>query len=349
MGAMLGLSVAGAWAASRVGAAYSGLVRQRLIDRAVELDLDAVEESKTRSVIAAAPVLEAATGAASAPVQAHPPDKVVEVLTELRSGDSHRVLAALQHIDRPGPILAAQLLSLLAWDEVSDAARRALQDSASPVAGLLIDHLTNSEEIEFGVRRRVPRILAHCDSHLAVHGLLAGLADPRFEVRFQCSRALDALVQRRPGLAVPAGTVYAAVQQELQVAQPIRDSRRLLDSRDGADPDAFLDEILRERADQTLEHIFSLFASVLPREAVKIAFRSLHTDDPALRALALEYLDSVLPAVVRDGLWALIDTKPPARAPASSQDPLGDLLRAHESLLVKMTTPSPVTPGGSRS
>ena len=257
-------------------------------------------------------------------------------MTELRSGDSRRVIAVLKHIDRLNPVLAAQLLSLLAWDEVSDAVRQVLQSASSSITGLLIDHLTNREEVEFGIRRRIPRILAQCDSQLAVHGLLAGLADLRFEVRFQCSRGLDSLVQRRPDLKVPADIVYAAVERELHVARPIRDSRRLLDSRDSSDPNAFLDEILRERTDQTLEHMFSLFASVLPREPVKIAFRSLHTDDAALRGLALEYLDGVLPDRVREGLWALIETKPPAHAPDASQDLLAELFRVHESLLFKM-------------
>ena len=55
---------------------------------------------------------------------------------------------------------------------------------------------------------------------------------------------------------------------ELKVARPIRESRRLLDARDGSDANTFLDEILRERANETLEHIFSLFASVLPREPI---------------------------------------------------------------------------------
>jgi hypothetical protein len=336
LGTMLGLSVAAAWAAGRVGAAYSGLVKERLIDRAVELELDEVEDLETRSAVVAAPVVRDASTPALAPVQLRQPDKVLDALAELRSGDRRRVLAALQEIDPVRPVLAAQLISLLAWDEVGETVRRTLQKSPSSIAGLLIDHLTNREEVEFGIRRRIPRILAHCDSQLAVYGLLAGLADPRFEVRFQCSRALDAVVQRRPDLEAPSGLVYAAVQRELQVARPIRDSRRLLDARDGADPDAFLDEILRERADQTLEHIFSLFASILPREAIKVAFRSLHTDDSALRALAMEYLDSVLPATVRDGLWALMETKPPAHAAVSVQDRLEELLRAHESLVVRM-------------
>jgi hypothetical protein len=336
LGAMLGFAITGAWAASRLDAAYSGLVKQRLIDRAVELDFGEIHDSTTRSAIAAAPVAGAVATATSSPAQARAPDKVVQALTELRSGDSGRVLAAIQDIDRLSPVFAAQLLSLLAWDEVSNAARNALQGAPFSITGLLIDHLTNREEVEFGIRRRIPRILALCDSQLAVHGLLAGLTDLRFEVRFQCSRALDSLIQRRPDLKVPAEVVYAAVERELQVARPIRDSRRLLDARDGSDPNAFLDEVLRERANQTLEHIFSLFASVLPREAAKIAFRSLHTDDAALRGLAIEYLDSVLPDQVRDGLWTLIETTPSAHLPHTTQDPLGELLRAHESLVVEI-------------
>jgi hypothetical protein len=260
---------------------------------------------------------------------------------ELRSGDSRRVSAALEGIERVNTVLAAQLLSLLAWDEVSDPVRRALQRAAPSITGLLIDHLTNPEEVLFGIRRRIPRILARCDSQLAVYGLVEGLRDLRFEVRFQCSRALDSLVQRTPGMEVPTHLVYAAVERELHVARPIRDSRRLLDARDSSDPSAFLDDILRERADQTLEHIFSLFASVLPREAVKIAFRALHADDPALRGLAMEYLDGVLPDKVREGLWALIETKPPEHPLDTSQDPLGELLRAHESLVVRINHGKP--------
>ena len=337
LGAMLGLAAVGVWASLRLDPAYSELLQQRLIDRAVELDLDGIQDSTTRSAITRAPVAASTPPAPEpAPIPAPLPDETFDVIRELRSGDSRRVLAALKDIDRLRPIVAAQLVSLLAWDEVSEAVREALQQDPRPITGLLIDHLTNQEGVEFGVRRRIPRILEQCDSQLAVQGLLAGLSDMRFEVRFQCSRSLDSLIQRRLNLTVPAEVVFAAVERELQVARPIRESRRLLDRRDKADPNAFLDEILRERADQTLEHIFSLFASVLPREAVKIAFRALHTDDKTLRGVAIEYLDSVLPAQVQVGLWAMIEAKPLVQVPEAHRDPLGELLRSHESLLLAL-------------
>ncbi len=337
-GAMLALAAAGVWAALRLDAAYARLVQQRLIDRAVELDLDDIRDSTTRSAVSPVPADTRAPKPSGARLTvARLPDTTLDTLAELRSGDAARVLAALKKDSgRLKPVIGAQLVSLLGWDEVSDAVRQVLLQDPCPMAGLLVDHLVNQDEVLFGIRRRIPRILAHCDSQLAIQGLLAGLSDIRFEVRFQCSRALDSLAQRKPDLNVLPGPVFAAVERELQVGRPIRESRRLLDRRDGSDPTTFLDEILRERADQTLEHIFSLFAAVLPRDPVKIAFRALHTEDKALRGLAIEYLDSVLPPQVRDGLWAMIETKPPMQAPDAGHDPLGDLLAAHESLLLKV-------------
>jgi hypothetical protein len=166
--------------------------------------------------------------------------------------------------------------------------------------------------------------------------LLAGLEDNRFEVRFQCSRALDSLVLRRPELKVPSEVIFAAVERELKVAHPIWNSRRLLDKREETDKNAFLDEVLRERADQSLEHIFSLFATVLPREPIKIAFRVLHTDNKTLRGLAAEYLDSILPENIRERLWMMVE---PALAQKriegeSGQEALDKLLRSHESLML---------------
>jgi len=210
-----------------------------------------------------------------------------------------------------------------------------LERNPNPITGLLIDHLAN-QDVPFGIRRRIPKILARCDSQLAVYGLLAGLEDNRFEVRFQCSRALDSLVLQRPDLKVPSESIFAAVERELNVAQPIWNSRRLLDKREETDRNAFLDEVLRERADQSLEHIFSLFATVLPRDPVKIAFRVLHTDNKTLRGLAAEYLDSILPQNIRERLWTMIE---PALAEKraegeSGQEALDKLLRSHESLML---------------
>ncbi len=341
LGIALALAVFGIWISRRLDAAYSGLIQQRLMDRAVELDLADLQDSTSRSVLVRIPGARPASQGATAPpnlstAPARVVDLTLDAIRELRSGDSRRIIAATKAITRLTPVIAAQLVRLLAWDDVSDAVHAVLKRNPDPITGLLVDHLTNQDEVQFGIRRRIPRILAYCNSQLAVYGLLAGLADSRFEVRFQCSRALDALLLRRPDLKVPSDSVFAAVERELQVAHPIWNSRRLIDKRQSGDPNAFLDDILRERADQSLEHVFSLFATVLPREPVKIAFRVLHAEDRTLRGLAAEYLDSILPENLREKLWAMVEPGLAKKSETreSGQEALSKLLHSHESLMV---------------
>ncbi|HTY61707.1 MAG TPA: MFS transporter [Acidobacteriota bacterium] len=336
LGVVLALAASAIWISLHMDKAYARLVQQRLVDRAVEFDLGEIQDFTTRSVLLPSRAAMLPRPIAPSDLSIASPratDATLDLIRELRSGDSKRVIAATKGIEKLTPVAATQLLRLLAWDEVRDAVREVLERHPQPFTGLLVDHLTNPDT-PFGVRRRIPRILAHTDSQLAVHGLLAGLDDARFEVRFQSSRALDLLLLRRPNLKVPADAVFAAAERELRVARPLWNSRRSLEKRTEKDVNAFLDEILRERADQSLEHVFSLFATVLPREPIKIAFRALHTDDKTLRGLAAEYLDSVLPQTIRERLWVMVESG--ASKKKSSQDSgqiaMDALLNSSESL-----------------
>jgi hypothetical protein len=82
--------------------------------------------------------------------------------------------------------------------------------------------------------------------------------------------------------------------------------------------------------------VFTLLALVLPSEALRIAFRGLHTDDQGLRGTALEYLESVLPPEIRDRLWwVLADGRPPAYARPQGET-LTNLLRSHQSIRLNL-------------
>ena len=56
---------------------------------------------------------------------------------------------------------------------------------------------------------------------------------------------------------------------------------------------------------KNIEHIFSLLATILPREPLQAAFRGIQSTDPELRALTLDYFEGVLPPPVLARLWAL--------------------------------------------
>ncbi len=71
----------------------------------------------------------------------------------------------------------------------------------------------------------------------------------------------------------------------------------------------------------------------LPREPLKIAFRGLYTDDVNLRGTALEYLESILPGSIREGLWPFLeDDRGEKSASGSREQILADLMRSNQSI-----------------
>lgn len=264
-------------------------------------------------------------------------DGLIETLQHLRSGNRERVLDALAGAARFDTIHVVQVVRLLAWDDVTTAARMALERTADRHVGLLIDFLVDGAT-DFAIRRRIPRILITVPSQRAFDGLLAGLADTRFEVRYQCSRAMDRVLIAEPTLRVDADRIFAIVERELSVARPVWNGHRLLDHLESADALMFLDEHLRDRANRSLEHVFSLLVTVLPREPLKVAFRAIHSEEAMLRGLAFEYLHGVLPPAVRSRLWELVGPGEASRLPVGTPEEARDaLLRSQDTLLSELT------------
>jgi hypothetical protein len=113
-------------------------------------------------------------------------------------------------------------------------------------------------------------------------------------------------------------------------------SHRLLDAM-GDDKASFVDEFIKDRAGQSLAHVFVLLSLVLPATPLQIAYRGLHTSDPALRGTALEYLEGVLPPDIRDRLWPFLGTGAPvAPATRGREEILADLLRSNESIVLNL-------------
>ena len=188
------------------------------------------------------------------------------------------------------------------------------------------------------MRRRLARVFSVCVSQRAVDGLVLGLDDLRFEVRYHCGRSLAAIVDKNPLVHIDRDHIFAVVLREAAVGRPVWESRRLLDEADARESASFLDAYVRDRAGQSQAHVFTLLALVLPREPLQIAFRSLHTDDQNLRGTALEYLEGVLPATIRERLWPFLeDRRPPAARQSRPRDEiLEDLLRSNASIVLKL-------------
>jgi hypothetical protein len=98
-----------------------------------------------------------------------------------------------------------------------------------------------------------------------------------------------------------------------------------------------LGDALRERSSRSLEHVFVLLSLVLPRQPLQIAFQGLHTEDPQLRGTALEYLETALPAPVREKLWPFIGDRPTRDRPSRPREQVvADLIAARSSIVLSL-------------
>ncbi|ODS59611.1 MAG: hypothetical protein ABS36_01410 [Acidobacteria bacterium SCN 69-37] len=317
LGVVLGMAAVALWASRRLNTFYARQVERRLVDHAEHTFDDAdVTGWATRPLVP--PISGHAPEATPRP--ADPPilDASTRLFLTLRSGNRAEVIRALA---AGGPFEAAHvahIITLLAWDDVRDDAQAALIKAGPTHTGLLVDHLL-APDVAFAVRRRLPPVLAHLPSPRALDGLLAGLDDARFEVRYRCSRAIDAIVADRPDLPIDRARVFAAIARELAVPLSVATSYTVIDGddpADSADRHGFVGP--------NVDYVFSLLAAVLPREPLKAAHRAVSSDDRLLRGLALDYLDGVLPDDLRGPFRAILDIDAaharPAQAVTASDD-----------------------------
>jgi AAA family ATP:ADP antiporter len=333
--------------ASRLNRGYVQTLERNLRGRAVELDLSTVQDLTTRTtMLKTLPGLREGTGrrlkAAGAPETFPPPapasrtDSAIQDIHSLRSRDGDRVFGVLRRDAELTSPLILHVIPLMAWDLVAADAIRALQKVAPKHVGALSDALLDPYE-DFAVRRRVPRVMAVCGTQRAADSLVLGLADTRFEVRFQCGRALAAITAKHPQVRVDPAAVFEVVEKEVAVGRPVWEGRRLLDRLDDSETDRFVDEFIRSRANQSLAHVFTMLSLALPREPLQIALRGLHAGDAHLRGTALEYLESILPAAIRGSLWPFLeDHRPPARTVRPREDILADLVRSNQSIMLNL-------------
>ena len=335
--------------ARRLSTGYIQTLERSLLDRAVELDLGDVEDITTRTAMIRTlrtpftagltrdrtMVPTSATGALTMEHAVPVGDPEVMEIMALKSRNRDRVLDVLRDEEGLPPTLIPHVIPLLAWDPVAEDAVRALRKVAEERVGELIDALLDPNQ-PFAVRRRLARVFSICVSQRAVDGLLLGLEDLRFEVRFQCGRSLASIVEKNPRVRVDRERVFDVVRKEVAVGRPVWQSHRLLDN---IDPEqrSFVDEFLKDRAGQSLAHVFTLLSLVLPTAPLQIAYRGLHTDDPKLRGTALEYLEGVLPQDLSQRLWPFLGREQQAPRDVRARDEiLNDLLRSNESIMLNL-------------
>jgi len=332
----------------RLGRGYVSTLEKSLLNQAANLDMIDVEERTTRATMLRTLgnlELSSVRNLSPGDVERRQPAKdaaemgeVTKQFSDLQSQSSDVVRAALSRPEALDPLLVGVGIRLLARDDVSEDAVKALRKCVEATVGQLTDALLNAEE-DFAIRRRVPRVLAYSVSARAVEGLTRGLYDSRFEVRFSCGRGLSKICALDPTLPMPAESIYAATMEELKVASRLLDMPRVIDRyEDHGEP--ISGGTSWKSTDVRLEHIFRLLSLNLPREPLQISFQALHTNDKYLRGTALEYLESVLPAGIRESLLEFLEGSFQPSANRRTVDHLtNELMRSRQQIELKLLTP----------
>jgi hypothetical protein len=353
LAAALLTSLAALFVASRLNRGYVQTLERSLLDRALELDLHDVEDRTTRTtMMRTLPALQAlrrsrlqdANPTSPEPTRASAREATIgldpelQEIIALRSRDRTRILPILRAEEGLTAALVPHVIPLLAWDPVAPEAVFALRKVAEEHAGQLIDALIDPNT-EFSIRRRLARVFSICVSQRAADGLILGLEDMRFEVRYQCARALASILEKNPRVRIDRDTIFEIVRREAAVGRTVWRSQRLLQRHEEGETSetVFVDEFVKDRAGRSLAHVFTLLSLVISGEPLKIAFKGLHTDDPNLRGTALEYLEGVLPPSIRDPLWPFLeDGRAPTRQGRSREEVLAELLRSNQSIAINL-------------
>ena len=349
--------------ARRLDRGYVQMLERSLLHRAGELDLGEATDLTTRTMMLQTLTITRALGqtathdatqegtqgaAQQPPEQTMTPGHDDEAITSLdaetrriltlRSRDRHSIRATLRSEGPLPATLVPYVLPLLAWDPVAADAAFALAQVAEERVGQFVDTLIDPNA-EFTVRRRLARIFATCGSQRAADGLVLGLQDPRFEVRYQCARSLVAIRGRNPQVAIDRGVILEIVRRETTVGRAVWKSERLLQKPDEGDTQEtiFVDEFVKDRSSRSLGHVFTLLSLILPAEPLTIAFRGLQTNDAKLKGTALEYLEGVLPSSIRELLWPFLEApRQTARSERPRQEVLDELLRSNQSIAINI-------------
>jgi len=227
-----------------------------------------------------------------------PPEKITSLavdldpgfkaILELQSEDDGRIVAAL--LAQPlTPMLVPHVIPLLAKQQVLQDVFSALRPVTSTCTGQLMDALLDQQQHPI-IRRRLPLVLGLAENQRAVNGLIEGLSDLDWNVRFRCGQALLKLKINHPNLNFPHIELHDLVLQELDSSGkktfPVENKQ----ATDIEEPN-------------WLNHVFHLLGLMYNPDVLELCYQAISTKHRDSTGTALEYLENLLPSELRDALW----------------------------------------------
>ena len=204
------------------------------------------------------------------------------------------------------PALVPALLTALGRPELAEDAAEALARMGDAVVPQIARALAD-DSLPVDVRRELPPVLLRIGSAAAEAALVGSLLEADGTVRYRVIASLNKLRAVRPDIRIDPAVLELLLAAEIaghyrsyQVLGPLRG--RL----PGNDP---VLEALRLSMEGELERIFRLMSLLFPHGGLHDAYVGLQSSSATIRGNALEFLENVLPAELRQVLVPLLDSQ----------------------------------------
>jgi hypothetical protein len=248
------------------------------------------ERDFLRTKISAMRERRATSGSSEKTAPGSEAEHLARTVAHLRSNDPARIQYALNS-SVMDIRLASWLIPLLANDAVADDIRTELRWLVPRIIGQLTDAMLDPD-VPVMARQRLPGVLEASHNPRAIDGLLQGMTDGCFNVRFSSARALARMRVRNKRLKIPRERIFAAIRAELASTPEEWESHSL---------DLMFENTRGQEANlptvnYSIEHVFTLLTLTLDPDAVRLSMKAAFSEDINLRGTALEYLENVLPA-----------------------------------------------------
>lgn len=234
----------------------------------------------------------------------------------LNDGDDAVTAAAVAAAGRTrDEAFIPSILRKLRDRELLSACSEALQQFGPDVEPFLVDCLANPL-VDHTIRRRIPAVMAAIGSQRMVDALLASLRETDTSVRSECIDALNRLREKKHDLHFDDRAVVRCVLRETRRHRNMLSSLYHQISKTSQTPtDAAVRALRRRlageienRLDVNLAHIFSLLGLKYPAGDIRRAYQGLISNQPDLRANAIEFLDNVLETDLKRTIIPIVET-----------------------------------------
>ena len=178
------------------------------------------------------------------------------------------------------------------------------QDSLQPLLKKMDDSGSH-----FMIRRTIPRVIQGFMSQEAANALVERLQFPQPQIRQLIVKALGAMHRDSPDIAFPQDAVRAAIFSE---AANYHVLLSLYYARQQETPNTkaglLLEQALVEKCQNNLERIFRMLGLIYRQRDIFLAWLGIASNNPALRANAVEFIDNVLDLELKRQIVPIVES-----------------------------------------